>query len=79
MDRKKWLRAQLLQAGYSQRELAVELQVNEGTVSRILRGEYPIRSVRSKRTAKRVLELVSEKTGLSMDELQAETAATAAA
>lgn len=66
-------------AGMKQRDVASHCSVSEGTVSKILRGKYPLRSVLSKRTRESVLELVSAKTGISIEELRELTAAAEAA
>lgn len=70
------------EADLLQRDLAVELALGEPTISRILRNTYPTRSVRSKRTVKRVRAHIAAKLGRSVDDLfgapDESTAATAA-
>lgn len=72
----------LEEADLLQREIAVEVAVSEPTLSRILANSYPTRSVRSRRTVKRVRAHIAAKLGRSVDDLfgapDESTAATAA-
>jgi predicted transcriptional regulator len=77
--RKEVVRGELVKVGSSQAAIARELGINNSTVSRILDGTYPQRQVRSRRTRQAVLQLVSEKTGLAMAELEELTTAAAVA
>lgn len=69
----------LLSRGITQRAFADVCRVHESTVSRILRAEYPVRSVRSKRTRAAVLRLLETYTGIAIGELEELTTATQAA
>jgi transcriptional regulator with XRE-family HTH domain len=71
-SRKERVQEALQEWGVKQLDLAKQLQLSEPTISRILAGTYRMHDVRSRRTVVRVLRLVSEKTGLPLEELAAE-------
>jgi predicted transcriptional regulator len=79
MASKDEIRGELVKVGSSQRAIARELGISNTTVCRILDGSYPQRQVRSRRTRLKVLQLVSDKTGLAMSELEEMTTAAAVA
>jgi DNA-binding LacI/PurR family transcriptional regulator len=79
MRRKTRTQEQLEELDITQRAIALEAQTSTATVSKILTGVYPVRSVRSRRTRKRVLQLVSAKTGIPIEEIERETTAAAVA
>lgn len=79
MDRKREVQGALVAAGSNYSEVARELDLSIGTVSRILSGKYPLRSVLSQRTRDLVLGHVSAKTGIDIAKLRELTTAEQAA
>lgn len=75
MDRKTRVQGALLSRGNSQKSVATASQVSEATVSKIVAGTYPIKSVRSRRTRDAVLQELSAQSGLSLRKLKQLTTA----
>lgn len=64
----------LLSRGNSQGRVARQLRISEGTVSKVIAGTYPQRTVLSRRMRHAVLLELEKQTGIPLDELQALTA-----
>lgn len=74
MDRKARIQGALISRGKSQQSIAAAMGVSEATVSKVIAGTYPLRSVRSKRMRAAVLEEIGRQSGIPVGELQVLTA-----
>lgn len=71
MDRKQMLQDLLKDRGIAQKKVARALSLSEATISKVVAGRYPLRSVRSRRTRFGVLEYMADLMQLPVAELEA--------
>lgn len=70
MDRKAHIQGALRMHGNSQKTVALAAGVSEATVSGVVAGTYPSRTVSSRRTRASVLDVIAAQSGIPRRELE---------
>lgn len=79
MDRKDRIQGALRMHGNSQKSVAAGAGVSEATVSKVIAETYPSRTVSSRRTRARVLDVIAAQSGIPRRELEQPATAGASA